>query len=287
MISFFATASLTVNLMMSLAVGIFGLYRNFEIYMLSLMAITFFSVFVPSKVFSRKIQRFKPAVAEEKNEISLSDNILIIIMGFSGCITINLIVAIISSFFPAIGGGNADISERSDIYAVIFMVMSMAVFPAVFEEIGFRGFVMGSLKDFGEGFAVFFSALIFGMMHEQPSSIMFAFVSGILFAVIYKKTGNILDTMIVHFMNNAFAECSVAFSKNVDYEVYAESFLQFSFLMILTFIISVIIVKKRMPDFFRFSNNSLLTSADKWKITLSRPMFWLFVIVVIMLAVIY
>ena len=287
MISFFATASLTVNLMMSLAVGIFGLYRNFEIYMLSLMAITFFSVFVPSKVFSLKIQRFKPTVAEEKNEISLSNNILIIIMGFSGCITINLIVAIISSFFPAIGGGNADISERSDIYAVIFMVISMAVFPAVFEEIGFRGFVMGSLKDFGEGFAVFFSALIFGMMHEQPSSIMFAFVSGILFALIYKKTGNILDTMIVHFMNNAFAECSVAFSKNVDYEVYAESFLQFSFLMILTFIISVIIVKKRMPDFFRFSNNSLLTSADKWKITLSRPMFWLFVIVVIMLAVIY
>lgn len=159
MISFFATASLTVNLMMSLAVGIFGLYRNFEIYMLSLMAITFFSVFVPSKVFSRKIQRFKPTVAEEKNEISLSNNILIIIMGFSGCITINLIVAIISSFFPAIGGGNADISERSDIYAVIFMVISMAVFPAVFEEIGFRGFVMGSLKDFGEGFAVFFRHL--------------------------------------------------------------------------------------------------------------------------------
>ena len=93
--------------------------------------------------------------------------------------------------------------------------------------------------------------------------------------------------MTVHFMNNAFAECCLAASKNIPQEVYGEIFLLFDLFLIFTFIISIIIVKKRMPDFFRFSNNSLLTAADKWKITLSRPMFWSFVVVVIMLAVIY
>ena len=259
----------------------FGLYENFDIYMISLMAITFFSVFVPARIFSGATEKFKPDVVEDKPKTGILDNILLIIMGFSGCITINLIVAIISSFFPAIGGGNADISERADTYAVIFMIVSAAVFPAVCEELGFRKFVMGSLKDFGEGFAVFFSALIFGMMHGQLSSILFAFLSGLLFALIYKKTGNIIYTMIVHFMNNAFAECSIALSRNIPDEIYAELFLEFAFLMVLTFIISVIIVKKKMPDFFICSNNSILTGADKWKITLTRPLFWIFVVFVV------
>ena len=61
----------------------------------------------------------------------------------------------------------------------------------------------------------------------------------------------------------------------------------FYFSMIVVFITSLIIVKKKMPDFFKFSNNSLLISADKWKITLSRPIFWSFVITVIMVAVMY
>ena len=283
----FAELSLLINLTLSFIVSVSGLYKNFELFMVSLMVITVFSIFVPAKILSRKIERFKPSVVEAKPEIGLFDNILLIIMGFSGCITINFIVAIISALFPIIGGGNADISDRSDIYAVIFMIVASAVFPAIFEELGFRKFVMGNLKDFGEGFAVFFSSLIFGMMHGQLSSILFAFLSGILLAFIYKKTGNIIYTMIVHFMNNAFAECCVAVSKNIPEEVYGEWVLLFYFSMIVVFIISLIIVKKKMPDFFKFSNNSLLTSADKWKITLSRPLFWSFVITVIMMAVMY
>ncbi|MBQ5564393.1 MAG: CPBP family intramembrane metalloprotease [Clostridia bacterium] len=283
----FAAVSMLVNITLSIVVGGFGLYKNFELYMISLIVITVFSAFVPARMLSGKIQKFKPSVVDEKSKINFLDKILLIIMGFSGCITINLIVAIISTFFPAIGGGNADISQRSDTYAVIFMIIATALSPAIFEELGFRKFVMGNLKDFGDGFAVFFSSLIFGMMHGQLSSILFAFLSGILFALIYKKTENIVYTMIVHFMNNAFAECSIALSKNISEEVYGGWMLLFYFSMIVVFITSLIIVKKKMPDFFKFSNNSLLISADKWKITLSRPIFWSFVITVIMVAVMY
>lgn len=43
--------------------------------------------------------------------------------------------------------------------------LAVAVLPPVLEEIFFRGALMQSLREFGDGFALLFSALLFALMH--------------------------------------------------------------------------------------------------------------------------
>lgn len=75
----------------------------------------------------------------------------------------------------------------------------------IFEEMIFRKFILDRIAPFGERTAVIFSALIFGMAHQNGMQFFLAFFIGIIFAIVYLRTGRIRYTMILHFMINSFA----------------------------------------------------------------------------------
>ena len=84
----------------------------------------------------------------------------------------------------------------------IVSIFSMALLPAIFEELVFRGIVFSGLKQKGKTFAILISALMFSLFHLSIHQTIYPFVMGIVFGCIMFKENNILYTIITHFVCN-------------------------------------------------------------------------------------
>lgn len=88
------------------------------------------------------------------------------------------------------------------------MLFLMAVLPAAVEEFVFRGIAYGGYRKSGTKFmAVMLSALMFGLMHMNLNQALYAFVIGILLALLFEATNSIWTTMLFHFIYNAQSCC--------------------------------------------------------------------------------
>lgn len=111
-----------------------------------------------------------------------------------------IIQNIISLF--GIGFRNADISIPTDWFDVCTLTISLAITPAIVEELLFRKVILNGLLPYGKTFSIITSAILFSLMHSNPSQFVFAFVAGLFFAHIALETKSIFPTMILHFANN-------------------------------------------------------------------------------------
>ena len=84
-------------------------------------------------------------------------------------------------------------------------VIAMGIFPAVFEELIFRGVVLRGLKDLGKWKAVLISSAAFAMAHMSPAQTVHQFLLGIVMGLIAWETGSILGAVLIHGLNNALA----------------------------------------------------------------------------------
>lgn len=93
---------------------------------------------------------------------------------------------------------------NDDTAQYFFLMISMAVLPAIFEEIVFRGFLIHKMIASGlsENGAIIMSAAIFAIIHFQPMKFLAMFVLGLSLGVIYRKFGNIKYSMLFHFLIN-------------------------------------------------------------------------------------
>ena len=83
-------------------------------------------------------------------------------------------------------------------------IISIAVLAPIVEELLFRGAIQGHLMRTWKNPAcvIVVSALIFGLAHGNPKQIPFAFVTGLALGWIYYRTGSLLPSMLMHFLNN-------------------------------------------------------------------------------------
>ena len=72
----------------------------------------------------------------------------------------------------------------------------------VTEELLFRGAVLRSLQPYGKRFAIFCSALLFGLVHQNLTQTPFAFGFGLLAGYVAVEY-SILWSMSLHILNNA------------------------------------------------------------------------------------
>ncbi len=86
-------------------------------------------------------------------------------------------------------------------------VIAIALIGPIAEEVVFRGAIMGYMlrKGIAPWIAIATSAIAFGIIHMNPIQIPFAIIAGIIFGVLYYKTGNILLSTFVHIVNNTIA----------------------------------------------------------------------------------
>ena len=97
--------------------------------------------------------------------------------------------------------------------AVLFVI---AVLPAIFEEVVFRGILLRGLKGVPVWAAALICGGIFSLFHRNPSQTVYQFLCGASFALIVLRCGSILPTVIAHFLNNAFIICAEKFAWQTD-----------------------------------------------------------------------
>ncbi|MGE6539519.1 CPBP family intramembrane glutamic endopeptidase [Bacillus luti] len=98
---------------------------------------------------------------------------------------------------------NLDIFEQYQ----ILLLIGFAILTPIFEELIFRGFL---LRFFSERFpfwiAAILSSFFFGIAHTYSLGVMvITFFTGLLMAILCKKTKSIIPAMLFHIMNNMLA----------------------------------------------------------------------------------
>lgn len=83
---------------------------------------------------------------------------------------------------------------------VILQIFIVAVLPAIFEELTNRG-VLGAAEK-NEKEYIFFSALLFALMHQNVTQTGYTFVAGLVMAALCFYTNGIWAAVFFHFMNN-------------------------------------------------------------------------------------
>ena len=91
-----------------------------------------------------------------------------------------------------------------DGFGFVCVLFTIAVLPAVFEELMCREFLLNGLKSFGTVFAVLVSGALFALYHQKPEQTIYQFCCGMAFALVAIKSNSVVPTMVSHFLNNAF-----------------------------------------------------------------------------------
>jgi hypothetical protein len=79
----------------------------------------------------------------------------------------------------------------------------VAIFAPIFEEWLCRGMVLrGLLTKMKPVWAIVISAAFFAVIHANPWQALNAFLIGLVMGYVYFKTGSLILTMIIHFINN-------------------------------------------------------------------------------------
>ncbi len=92
--------------------------------------------------------------------------------------------------------------ESSAPYILVLQFIVTCAVPGFCEEFLFRGAILTNLLPFGRSNAIFISAFLFGIMHQNPEQVFYAFAAGIVLGVVYERTGNIWACTILHTLNN-------------------------------------------------------------------------------------
>ena len=80
-----------------------------------------------------------------------------------------------------------EVATSSNLWVNLFIMVLCA---PVAEELIFRKLLIDRLTQYGEGVAVLFSGLMFGLFHGNLNQFVYAFVLGLCFGFIYVKTGD-------------------------------------------------------------------------------------------------
>lgn len=145
------------------------------------------------KLFS--IQKIKP--------LQLIGSLCIGIAVFVGALIVGaLLVPVFPESAENLSGLDAMLLEQP----VYLLVLVMAVMPAIGEELLFRGFLMGTLKHKCKAWiTITVTTFIFAAFHMSLIKLFTIGIVGLGLTWVTYKTGSIVASMCVHFLNNVMS----------------------------------------------------------------------------------
>lgn len=154
----------------------------------------------------------------------------------------------------------------NNIASIIMYIISLSIIPPLVEEFAYRGIVLGSLRQYGDGFAILVSSVLFGLMHENFGQTPFAFIVGLILGFLTVRLNSILPAMIIHFLNNFSATIFDIIEKNFGsyYQTLAQNL--FSLTSVLIGILCLIYILNKDKNFFSIQRStSALNLKQKFK----------------------
>lgn len=129
----------------------------------------------------------------------------------------------------------------SDVSSSTFLIslICVAVLPAIFEELSFRGAFFQEYKDaYGIWAGAILSGLLFGLYHMNMRQFIYAFICGVFFALLIEATDSIASSILLHFILNTIscvAIFAVAQIPESTQELTEEAQRQYLLMQLLTF----------------------------------------------------
>ena len=159
-----------------------------------------FLVFIPMLVIYVKTE--KVSVKEWFSLRPLNWKNALLCLGIAYCALpfISMIVVLTSPLQPNLVEQAMGELNDSSLFSMLFVI---AVQPAVFEELLFRGAALHGYRSLGAKKALLMSALMFAMLHMNLQQALYAFLLGAIFAFMVQRTGSIFASMLPHFLINA------------------------------------------------------------------------------------
>ncbi len=182
----------------------------------------------------------------------------LVFIGLGACMLANFLNAIIAQIAALFGitFWSPEVVAPDGLLPQIVFVIVMTVMPALIEEFAFRGVLMSRLRKYGDGFAIFISALMFGVMHGNLVQAPFAFILGLVFGYFYILTGSIWVGVAVHFLNNLFPSLILILQNQVEMEIIYLINTGVIAMLILLSLISLYIYVNSHPSAFKLNKNS-------------------------------
>ena len=144
-----------------------------------------------------------PLKTAVKNQKCKSRYFLLALLLQVGLLFLSELNALFLQFLGNFGYEDAGINLPSmDGLGFVGVVVVIAVVPAVFEEIMFRGILLKGLKSFGKVGSILLCGALFALYHQNPAQTLYQFCCGAAFALITVRSGSILPTVVSHFFNN-------------------------------------------------------------------------------------
>lgn len=195
--------------------------KNVGLARLMQVAGTFFLLFVPAVLYSW--------VTNGKNKFWLGFNKYLngyqIVIGFFIIFAANVMAApladiskTIIAHFPRLDimaknmedAYNAQVLALSNLKSwpeFLMAIVIIAFFPAMFEEVFFRGAMQNLLVRWWKNplIAILFTSLLFSLIHVSVYLFLSRAVLGFVLGLLYHKSKNIWVNIIAHFLNNAIA----------------------------------------------------------------------------------
>ena len=105
--------------------------------------------------------------------------------------------------------------QKNQGFGTLLVIVFMAFFPALTEEVFFRGFAMKKLIGIGGNFhlGIWLSAAFFAIIHVQPLKFLPMLLLGAILGYVAYYSRSIWASVSIHFMNNTLAVLQNYFNK--------------------------------------------------------------------------
>lgn len=163
------------------------------------MNLAFVLIFITYYKRINKRELFARPAANTKNYM-----IKCILIGIATLFLLSGTLNYVQLLIDKLGFSSTELPYKLDsVPSFIVTLISLAVIPAICEELIFRAVLVNALKHKGELFAIIFSSIMFALFHFSLSQLIYPICFGLILSIVYLRTKNILFPILLHFINNA------------------------------------------------------------------------------------
>ena len=154
----------------------------------------------------RKFSKVKLKKLTRKINATFVDLFVQTIVFFVICIALTYVSNMIFNYFGLEGKLIAGIGfsyEEAKLDNFLYVFMLIVVSPII-EEYAFRGVLLNSLSKYGKRFALYATAIIFALAHNNFTEMIPTFAMGIMLGKTSLRYKSIQATIVIHILFNAF-----------------------------------------------------------------------------------
>ena len=205
-----------------------------------------------------------------KSKVSVLNIVLCVVLAFICTFGFTNVVNLFDAILSELGFKiQSDLPIAINNFGVcLAMLFAMAVLPAIFEELLFRGVIFNGLKNYNKWWAIFGSAILFSLMHLNVEQTIYPFIVGTILSFVMLKTNNIIYPMIIHFLNNAIVIVVTYIStvNNIQQASFVLSFKSAIFaivycitaILLIAVIIKLLMKKQKKVSYFQTKSDNII-----------------------------